>query len=89
MKMKVYNKGQVILPASIRKKYNINIGDKVDVLIEKDGIKIIPVKKVNVTDELFGIINKQSYNYHEPSNEEIYKVTEEEFIKGWKKNESN
>ncbi len=89
MKMKIYNKGQVVIPASIRKKYNLNIGDYVDVVVEDDNIRLIPTKKSKVTDELFGILNEKEFDCPQISENEITKVTEEEFVNGWKQDESN
>jgi AbrB family looped-hinge helix DNA binding protein len=84
MKMKIYNKGQVVIPVNIRKKYNLNIGDYVDVVIEDNVIKLIPFKKKKVVDTLFGILNK-SKERKEITQYDIDKVTEDEFVKGWNK----
>ncbi len=45
MLMKIYSKGQVVIPVNIRKKFNFTAGDYVDVIIVEDGIKLLPVKK--------------------------------------------
>ena len=55
MKTKVFNKGQVVIPSALRKKYHIEIGEKVEVLDEKDGIKIIPIKEKGGIEKLQGI----------------------------------
>ena len=36
IKMKVFPKGQVVIPVSLRKKYQIEIGDQIDVPIMID-----------------------------------------------------
>ena len=62
MLAKVFDKGQIVIPASLRKKYNIKIGDKVNIIVEKDGIKIIPLKKKLDAKELFGVFYKYVQN---------------------------
>lgn len=82
MLMKIYNKGQIVIPVNIRKKYNFNIGDYVDVITVEDGIKLLPVKKVKVVDKLYGILNKEG-NQAEISEDDIDKAIETELLKGW------
>ena len=82
MLMKIYNKGQVVIPVNIRKKYNFNIGDYVDVITVEDGIKLLPVKKVKVVDKLYGILNKES-RQAEISENDIDKSSEAELLRGW------
>lgn len=82
MLMKIYNKGQVIIPVNIRKKFNFNIGDYVEVVIAKDGIKLIPVKKSKTVDRLYGILNKNA-ELQSISENDINKASETEFLKGW------
>ena len=36
IKMKVFPKGQVVIPVSLRKKYQIDIGDRIDVISKSD-----------------------------------------------------
>ncbi len=48
MKMKIHNKGQVVLPAKIRKKYHLEIGDNVDVTYDDKGIHIYPVVEKSI-----------------------------------------
>ena len=40
MLAKVFNKGQVVIPAALRKKFDIVIGERVNIVVEEDGIKI-------------------------------------------------
>ena len=82
MLMKIYNKGQVVIPVNLRKKYNFNIGDYVDVITVEDGIKLLPVKKTKIVDKLYGILNKEG-KQAEISENDIDKTSETEFIKGW------
>jgi len=82
MLMKIYNKGQVIIPVNIRKKFNFNIGDYVDVITVEDGIKLMPAKKRKVVDKLYGILDKGAV-HSDISENDIDKASEAEFIKGW------
>ena len=39
------SKGQLTIPKSIRKKFKLNKGDKIEFLVDKDGtIRLVPVK---------------------------------------------
>lgn len=40
------------------KKMNYNIGDNVEVSIDEDGIKFIPVKEMRTIDRLYGALKK-------------------------------
>ena len=55
--MKVFPKGQVVTPVSLRKKYQIDIGDRIDVISKPDGILLKPLPKENrqrsLTEQLF------------------------------------
>ncbi|MGA1796829.1 MAG: AbrB/MazE/SpoVT family DNA-binding domain-containing protein [bacterium] len=83
MHAKVFNKGQVVIPVSLRKKYGIKIGEKVDVIEEKDGIKIIPIKEDLGIEKLQGIFNK--YKKKKILTEQkIKEATEKGFTEGYK-----
>jgi AbrB family looped-hinge helix DNA binding protein len=43
--VKVFSRGQIVIPAVLRKALGITIGDKVILVVEKDRIKIVPLKK--------------------------------------------
>ena len=58
MQAKIFNKGQLVIPAGLRKKYGIEIGKRVEIRDEKDGIKIVPVKENKSIGTLQGIFNK-------------------------------
>ena len=63
MLAKVFNKGQVVIPARLRKKYKINIGDRVNIIEEDDGIKIVPLNSDDDSVEsLAGIFSKYTSN---------------------------
>ncbi len=44
--VRVNNHGMISIPAEIRKKYGIKDGDRVYVLEDEDGIKIIPIEDI-------------------------------------------
>ena len=89
IKMKVYPKGQVVIPVSLRKKYNIEIGDHIDVITESEGILLKPEieeqPKTSFTKQLFGIFNDYAKVLPYLNEDTINASTEDEFTKGWKK----
>lgn len=46
MKIVVSSKGQIVIPAAIRKKYEIKEGTELEIQDEDDGIKIVPPAKL-------------------------------------------
>lgn len=88
MRMKIYNKGQVVIPAELRKKYNLFVGDYIEVLPEDNCIKLIPHRNVNIVDELFGVLRDAKHN-HEMDDLLIDRITEDEMIREWRANESD
>ena len=48
MLVKVFSRGQILIPAVLRKALGITIGDKVNLVVEKDRIKIVPLKNEQV-----------------------------------------
>lgn len=86
--MKVFPKGQVIIPVALRKKYNIEIGDQIDVISAPDGIYLKPTSKKNkkesLTDRLFGIFSEYASGKQKLSKNDIAKATETGFTEGWK-----
>ena len=86
-KMKVFPKGQVVIPVALRKKYQIDIGDQVDVISTPDGILLKPLPKKNnqtsLTDRLYGIFSEYASGKSIPTKSDIKKATEEGFIEGW------
>ena len=89
IQMKVFPKGQIVIPIALRKKFHIEIGDRVDVILKADGIFLKPVskkeKEMSLTDHLFGMFRK--YAKEEPKLEktDINSATEAGFIQGWGK----
>lgn len=88
MRMKIYNKGQVVIPAELRKKYNIVVGDYVEVVLDENCIKLMPVRNVDVVDALFGSLRNTNCKdaINDPAAD---KIMEDELIRGWKANESD
>lgn len=88
VKMKVFPKGQVVIPAPLRKRYQIDIGDQIDAISGPDGILLKPSikeqKVTSLTDSLFGIFNKYSLKKQVISRADISRATEDGFIEGWK-----
>ncbi|MEA1877929.1 MAG: AbrB/MazE/SpoVT family DNA-binding domain-containing protein [Bacteroidota bacterium] len=87
IKMKVFPKGQVVIPISLRKRYNIDIGDHIDVIPGSNGILLKPSPKVQaknpITKQLFGMFGKYAEQKPILDKTDIDKSTEAEFVKGW------
>ncbi|MCP4682670.1 MAG: AbrB/MazE/SpoVT family DNA-binding domain-containing protein [Desulfobacterales bacterium] len=88
-KMKVFPKGQVVIPVSLRKKYDIQIGDHVEVIPANNGILLKPYLKVkhpeSLTDSLFGIFRQYARKKQHADKIAVEKATENGFIDGWRK----
>lgn len=89
IKMKVFPKGQVVIPVALRKKYQIDIGDRIDVIADSDGILLKPLPKEksqrSLTERLFGIFRAYASRKSEPTKADIEKATEDGFAEGWNK----
>lgn len=89
IKMKVFPKGQVVIPISLRKKYQIEIGDQIDVVSDSHGILLKPLPKEtnqrSLTDRLFGIFSDYASGKTKSSKADIEKATKAGFIEGWHK----
>jgi len=87
-KMKVFPKGQVIIPVDLRRKYNINIGDQIEFVTIQDGILLKPSSqkpdRESVARELFGMLRRYSERKEFPDGDAIDEATEKEFADGWK-----
>lgn len=84
--MKIFPKGQVVIPIALRKKYNINIGDQIDVIPESNGILLKPVTKSmndkSLTDRLFGIFKSYATGKPKLTKADIKKAIEKGFTEG-------
>ena len=89
IKMKVFAKGQVVIPIQLRKEYHIEVGDKIDVIPTPDGIllKSNPKREKisTLTERLFGIFSSYASDKTELDKNEIIKATEKGFTKKWEK----
>lgn len=87
-KMKVFPKGQVIIPVELRRKYNINIGDQIEFVTIQDGILLKPsIQKPDrgsVAKELFGMLRRYAEGKDSPDDNAINEATKKEFVDGWK-----
>lgn len=87
MKMKVFPKGQVVIPISLRKKYHIEIGDQIEVISGPEGILLKPAAKnknnASLTDRLFGIFSEYACKDKKLSKDDIARATETGFTERW------
>lgn len=85
--MKVFQKGQVVIPVSLREKYHIDIGDQIDVISAPNGILLKPLVKdsppKSLTEQLFGIFSSYASGKPKPTRADIEKATKEGFFEGW------
>jgi len=73
MLMKVFNKGQVVIPGDIRKVFGIQIGEMLDVEINEKK-KCIELKKpVYHAENLAGSLSKYAKGKPFPSNKDMHK----------------
>jgi AbrB family looped-hinge helix DNA binding protein len=86
IKMKVFPKGQVVIPVSLRKEYHIQIGDHIDVVPTEEGILLKSTpgarERGSLTDRLFGLFAPYARKRPELQKEAVIKATEEGFSEG-------
>lgn len=63
--VKVTNHGMISIPADIRKKYMIKDGDRVYVLEDEDGIKVIPIEHIPVLRKRINMTSKEMLEFME------------------------
>ena len=89
MTMKVFQKGQVVIPVALRRKYNIEIGDHINIVSTSDGILLKPEEKKgdkkNRAIDLFGIFHKHAEKKSHISRKKINRLTEASFSNEWRK----
>ena len=86
IRMKVFQKGQVVIPVSLRRKYHIEVGDNVDVVEAPEGILLKPVRQkrpATISDELFGVFAKYAQSRERLTKKRINEATEKGFAEGW------
>ncbi len=45
MRSTITSRGQTVIPAEIRKHFHLSTADRLEWILEKDGIRIVPVKE--------------------------------------------
>ena len=84
--MKVFPKGQIVIPIALRKKYDINIGDQIDVIPESNGTLLKPTTKIMadkfLTARLFGVFNRYATGKPDITKADIKKAVEKGFTEG-------
>ena len=82
MQSKVYQKGQIVIPVKLRKKYGIEIGSTVNVIPEKKYLKVVPLKKKESILDIAGCFeSKKTF----PKKQEIDKLSSQSYIKDHKR----
>ena len=83
MLMKVFNKGQIVIPISIRKALGVEPGDMMDVEIDQKG-QCIKLKKPikSLSSELAGSLSKYNKRKSLPSKKEMIKALAEGLSNG-------
>ncbi len=78
MLMKVFNKGQVVIPVAIRKEFGIEIGDMLDVVADKKE-KCVKLRKAGEmkSPKLAGSLSRYNRRKRFPSRKEMKKALEE------------
>ena len=86
-KMKVFTKGQVVIPVDVRRRYDIKIGDRIEFIQFEDGIFLKPAKQKpsgrSLTDGLFGVLRSYAKNKAFLEEETINQTAEAGFANGW------
>jgi len=84
---KIFPKGQVVIPALLRKKYNIQIGDPIVFALSDEGILLKPVAtaKTGSAEKLFGIYASHRAAHDGLSQTDITRSVEDGFTEEWKK----
>jgi len=87
IKMKIFPKGQVVIPVELRRKYHIEIGDHINVISTDDGILLKPSskkpRKISLTNQLSGIFKKYAENKSVITKKDINFAVEKEFSDRW------
>lgn len=79
---KITQKGQVTIPIEIRSKMNIEEGDRLKFIYNKDGKLNVEVIKQKKLSELYGILGKPPKNANLPI-EEAVRLAREHMIEEW------
>ncbi|MGR3303492.1 MAG: AbrB/MazE/SpoVT family DNA-binding domain-containing protein [Candidatus Scalindua sp.] len=82
MQSKVYQKGQIVIPVELRKKYGIEIGGTVNIIQEKKYLKIVPLKKKESILDIAGCFKSKKPFLKK---QEIDKLSSQSYIKDHKR----
>jgi AbrB family looped-hinge helix DNA binding protein len=86
-RLKVFAKGQVVIPLSLRKAYHIEIGDQVEISPAEDGLLLRSTseskKRNSLTDQLFGVFSEYARKKAELDKKHIGASTEKGFCEKW------
>ena len=89
MTMKIFPKGQVVIPVELRRKYHLEIGDHINFVSTDHGILLKPLRKkhgyTSLTDQLFGIFKQHAETKPSITKKDIEKATENNLSKSWSK----
>jgi len=82
MLMKVFNKGQVVIPVAIRKEFGIEIGDMLDVVADRKEkcVKLMKAREMK-SQKLAGSLSKYNRRKRFPSRKEMKKALEEGIVR--------
>jgi len=75
--LKVHDRGQIVIPASVRKKYRIEIGETVDLEDRDNYIILKPSKKKSLMDLAGSVKSNKPF----PSRKTIKRIVSKEFSK--------
>ncbi|MDF7801882.1 AbrB/MazE/SpoVT family DNA-binding domain-containing protein [Pontiellaceae bacterium B1224] len=78
MLMKLFNKGQIVIPAPIRKELGLNVGDMLDVKLDANRACIELKKAESETVQLAGSLSAYAKSKSFPSRKQMH----EAFAKG-------
>lgn len=84
-RMKVFQKGQVVIPIALRKQYDIQVGDFVTVIAGADGILLKPESKgeASLTDRLYGTFSRYAAGRKAPSKKTATRALEKGLADEW------
>ncbi len=72
MLMKVFNKGQVVIPAAIRKQLELHVGDMLDVSFDADRACIELTKRESNMDQIAGSLASFAEGKAFPSRKQMH-----------------
>jgi AbrB family looped-hinge helix DNA binding protein len=84
MIVKVSSKGQIVLPAALRKKYGIEAGSRLGIVEYAGAIYLVPLSDRDPLDELSGMLAETGYSSEQfLAERRAERDREEEKLKRW------